>query len=297
VLPARAPRDELGDPVEAAAHRGELLGVDQAEVQEQRLRGCQIAVEAAIDCIPGDRERRGVVAERLRGAAVDVARELVEQDHEAEAAARRRPPRIELAARRGLHQRGKLPPDLVVDLGASAEPQRLPQLVVVGVRIGGRVERGRQRAVREPVVPDARQRRIGERGRETGGAGDQRRGEGGHDGSRFWGVYGVSPADGCVRWDVRPEASRHDWKAALEGLDAAAHFHDAAWLKARPLTTEWREYRALIALRDGLPEPWKAVEPELGAEPWQRIVAALRERKLLTASRRTLTDEASSGPW
>jgi nucleoside phosphorylase len=94
-----------------------------------------------------------------------------------------------------------------------------------------------------------------------------------------------------VQQDLTTYKLRDDWKAALEGLDVVTQFRDAAWLQARPLTTEWRERRALVALRDGVPEPWKAVEPTLEAQTWSQIVAALRERKLLAASGRDLTDE------
>ncbi len=91
--------------------------------------------------------------------------------------------------------------------------------------------------------------------------------------------------------DLTTYKLRDDWKAALEGLDAAAHFHDAEWFQRRPLATEWREHCALIALRDGVPDPWSAVEPELGTESWKRIVETLRTRKLLAASGRELTDQ------
>jgi nucleoside phosphorylase len=92
-----------------------------------------------------------------------------------------------------------------------------------------------------------------------------------------------------VQQDLTAYKLRDDWKAALEALDPVAQFRDAAWFQHRPLTTEWREHRALIALRDDVAEPWKAVEPGLGTAAWKRIVESLRERKLLAASGRKLT--------
>jgi nucleoside phosphorylase len=92
-----------------------------------------------------------------------------------------------------------------------------------------------------------------------------------------------------VQQDLTTYKLRDDWKAALEALDPVAQFRDAAWFQRRPLTTEWRENRALIALRDGIAEPWKAVEPELDTAAWKRIVETLRERNLLAASGRKLT--------
>jgi tetratricopeptide (TPR) repeat protein/nucleoside phosphorylase len=94
-----------------------------------------------------------------------------------------------------------------------------------------------------------------------------------------------------VQQDLTTYNLRDDWKAALEGLDVVGHFREAAWFQARPLTTEWRERRALVALRDGMAEPWKTVEPTLDVEDWKRIVASLRERKLLAETGRELTEE------
>jgi nucleoside phosphorylase len=93
-----------------------------------------------------------------------------------------------------------------------------------------------------------------------------------------------------VQQDLTTYKLRDDWKAALESMDAVAHFRDEPWFQARPLTTEWRLYRALVALRDGVAEPWNAVDPAPGgADEWPLIVAALRKRKLLAATGRTLT--------
>jgi nucleoside phosphorylase len=94
-----------------------------------------------------------------------------------------------------------------------------------------------------------------------------------------------------VEQDLTTYQLRDDWKVALERLDPVVQFRNAGWFQRRPLTAEWREHRALIALRDGIPEPWNAVEPQLGAEAWKQIVDALRRRKLLAASGRELTDE------
>ncbi|HSS02192.1 MAG TPA: hypothetical protein VLM79_34275 [Kofleriaceae bacterium] len=96
---------------------------------------------------------------------------------------------------------------------------------------------------------------------------------------------------GAVQQDLTTYKLRDDWKAALEGMDVIARFRDEPWFQARPLTSEHREHRALLALRDGLREPWQAVEPALEPHDWRAIVAALRERKLLAASGRELTDE------
>ena len=94
-----------------------------------------------------------------------------------------------------------------------------------------------------------------------------------------------------VQQDLTTYKLRDDWKAALEGLDPVARFRDTDWFRHRPLTTEWREHRALIALRNDVPIPWNAVEPGLPAEAWKRTVDALRERGLLAASGRAVTDK------
>ncbi|HEU4733434.1 MAG TPA: tetratricopeptide repeat protein, partial [Kofleriaceae bacterium] len=94
-----------------------------------------------------------------------------------------------------------------------------------------------------------------------------------------------------VQQDLTTYKLRDDWKAALESMDALAHFRCEPWFQARPLTTEWREYRALAALRNKVPEPWKAVDSTLTQREWQEIVAALRNRDLLAATGCELTIE------
>jgi tetratricopeptide (TPR) repeat protein/nucleoside phosphorylase len=94
---------------------------------------------------------------------------------------------------------------------------------------------------------------------------------------------------GGVEGDLNVYKLRDDWKTTLEGMAAVAQFRDAEWFRDRPLSTEQREQRALVALRDALPEPWKVVDPELEIPAWQKIVASLRQRKLLAASGLKLT--------
>lgn len=94
-----------------------------------------------------------------------------------------------------------------------------------------------------------------------------------------------------VDQDLTTYNLRDDWKVALEGLDVVGHFREAAWFQARPLPTEWRERRALVALRDGMTEPWKAIDPTLGVQDWKQIVEALRGRKLLADTGSELTED------
>jgi tetratricopeptide (TPR) repeat protein/nucleoside phosphorylase len=94
-----------------------------------------------------------------------------------------------------------------------------------------------------------------------------------------------------IQQDLTTYKLRDDWKAALAGLDVIARFRDEEWFKARPLTTEWREYRTLVALRNGVPEPWKAVDSTITATEWRQVIAALRDRNLLVASGSGLTEE------
>jgi nucleoside phosphorylase len=95
---------------------------------------------------------------------------------------------------------------------------------------------------------------------------------------------------GRVQHDLTVYPLRDDWKTALEGMDPVARFENEAWFQARPFTTEARLHRALVALRDGAPEPWNHVDPAPGgADEWPLIVAALRERKFLAAPGGTLT--------
>lgn len=95
-----------------------------------------------------------------------------------------------------------------------------------------------------------------------------------------------------VQQDLKTYNLRDDWKAALDGMskDVVARFRKEKWFKTRPLTTEARLHRALVALHDGVAKPWKAIDrvPE-AADEWPLIVLALRERRLLAASGHTLT--------
>jgi len=104
---------------------------------------------------------------------------------------------------------------------------------------------------------------------------------------------------GQVQHDLATYQLRDDWKAALAGMDVVAQFRDADWFQTRPLTTAWRERRALVALHRRDPEPWH----DLDQKTWATTVPALQEQKLLAS--RELTDEGrriakdllfSSGP-
>jgi hypothetical protein len=72
--------------------------------------------------------------------------------------------------------------------------------------------------------------------------------------------------------------------------DPVARFCNEPWFRTRPITMEWREHQALVALRDAVPEPWNAVGPELEGDAWKGIVEGLCERGLLAPSGRALTD-------
>jgi nucleoside phosphorylase len=63
-------------------------------------------------------------------------------------------------------------------------------------------------------------------------------------------------------------AGRPDKGVLLGDVIAAdqVFYHDTGKqlpVQARPLTTEWREQRALLVLRDRVPEPWDVVDPAM----------------------------------
>ena len=95
-----------------------------------------------------------------------------------------------------------------------------------------------------------------------------------------------------VQQDLTTYNLHSPWKAALDAMAtrAVAHFQDQEWFQTRPLTRQWREHRALVALRDGCPEPLKAVERDLKPGEWADILTALRSRGLLAPSGKELTD-------
>lgn len=94
---------------------------------------------------------------------------------------------------------------------------------------------------------------------------------------------------GRVEQDLRTYNQRDDWKVALERLDPVALFGGEAWFLARPLTTEWREHRTLVSIGNGDAEPWTAADPAMTDAEWQKLLAGLKQRKLVAASGRKLT--------
>jgi len=94
---------------------------------------------------------------------------------------------------------------------------------------------------------------------------------------------------GEIQQDLTTYKLRDDWKAALEAMAVVERFRDEPWLRARPLPARWAELSALVALRDGAAEPWRALGPP-DARRWSEVVVSLRERGLLAASGRELTD-------
>jgi len=100
--------------------------------------------------------------------------------------------------------------------------------------------------------------------------------------------------------DLAAYRLRDDWRAWLEGVDVLAAFRDADWLARRPLTTQWRERRALAAFHAGVVdpsravdprlEPWRSVDPVLDAREWRAIMRKLRSRQSLELTRRSLSE-------
>ena len=99
--------------------------------------------------------------------------------------------------------------------------------------------------------------------------------------------------------DLAAYRLRDDWRAWLEGLDAVATFRDAGWLARRPLTTEWRLRRALLAFHVGVLESLKGVAPRravkrgLDIRAWRPIMRALRERRWLDPFRLQLSESGA----
>ena len=89
-----------------------------------------------------------------------------------------------------------------------------------------------------------------------------------------------------VQQDLMTFNLRDDWKATLRAFQPAEHFRSEVWLRDRPLPAEWREHRALLALRDGSSEPWKVFAPPHKDGEWQAIVAELRKWQLLARRHR-----------
>jgi hypothetical protein len=156
LLGAGAAGAELGDAGEGAAHVGDLLAVAEREEHEQGLARGELAVEAAGERVLGDGPGERVVGERAGGRAVDVPRELIEEEDQREVRAEVVAPVIELAAGGAVDEAAEVGRDLGVDVGAGAKPQVLGRGVALGERVGERLGGARQVAPGEPVIPDAR---------------------------------------------------------------------------------------------------------------------------------------------
>jgi nucleoside phosphorylase len=99
---------------------------------------------------------------------------------------------------------------------------------------------------------------------------------------------------GRVEQDLTPYKLRDDWKVALERIDPVALFGGEAWFLSRPLTTEWREQRTLVSLANGDAKPWAEIDPTMTNDEWQKVLANLRERNLITRTGAKLTDAGRS---
>lgn len=98
-----------------------------------------------------------------------------------------------------------------------------------------------------------------------------------------------------VQQDLRTFNLRPDWKSALERMEAgdkraAEHFRGQEWLETRPLPSEQRENRALLALDRGASTPWTEVDDTLKDGEWRDLVAALRKREWLAPQGSELTE-------
>jgi len=94
----------------------------ERQLQEPALVGVELAVEALVDGGLGGVERQHIAGESLRRVAVDVAGELVEQEHQCERAVRAGPPGVELAGENGGDGRSEAFADRGVKCRVLAEP-------------------------------------------------------------------------------------------------------------------------------------------------------------------------------
>ena len=126
------------------------LGMLQRHVEEDPLHHVERGIGGGLHARERERECLRIVGEGARGAAEDVARELVEQDHEAQAPARPVGPAGKPACGRLVEQPAEAPGDggiaMVALLGrGGSEPEAHAPLELLGG----------QRQLTEPVVPHA----------------------------------------------------------------------------------------------------------------------------------------------
>ena len=100
-----------------------VLDVLQGHVNKNPLQGRKSPVEPAFDALPAQPQGRFVVGEGLARAAMDIARELIEQKDEREEAARLLFPMVAGTGSRKLNGGLESRPYLVVEVATAAEPQ------------------------------------------------------------------------------------------------------------------------------------------------------------------------------
>ena len=112
----------------------EVLAVHERHVQEPALERLQLTIEAARNRILRRCQRACVARKCRRGIAGDVARELIEDDHAGERAARHRAPFAQPARDRDVDRVAEAAADQRVEGGILAKPLRAPANGHFGVR-------------------------------------------------------------------------------------------------------------------------------------------------------------------
>lgn len=111
-----------------------------------------------------------------------------------------------------------------------------------------------------------------------------------HDTGKVTRAIGEDPV---VQQDLRTFSIRPDWKIHLERWAAQGvveSFRGQPWLDARPLTAEWRDRRALLAMDLDVSKARDKIDPRLRDDEWPAIVARLREEGWVHPERPQLTD-------
>ena len=101
-----------------------ILGMLEGQIEKAPPVERQTKIEAAPERCIRDLPRPCITQERLRLAAIDIARHLVEQNEERKAAIRRLLPVVECATLRCMYGGTKPRADIVVESLVTLEPQR-----------------------------------------------------------------------------------------------------------------------------------------------------------------------------
>ncbi len=106
----------------AALLRFNILSMFQWQIEKRRLQRCDFDVKSTFDGRDRNIPRQGIIGKTLSRAALEIARELIEDEDKRQARTRRLPPGVKVALKRTGGKAFELLADTLVKRGVTSEP-------------------------------------------------------------------------------------------------------------------------------------------------------------------------------